>query len=44
VLEIQHEHGLMVCRADGIASDEQVAEEFRERLAAWHFKVDNGLP
>ena len=44
VLEIQHEHGLTVCRADGIAYDERVAEEYRELLAALRFKIENDLP
>ena len=44
VLEIQHEHGLTVCRMDGIAYDERVAEEYRELLAALRFKVEHGLP
>lgn len=44
VLEIQHDYALMVCRMDGIAYDEQVAEETRELLAALRFKFENGLP
>jgi hypothetical protein len=44
VLEIQHEHGLTVCRADGIAYDERLAEEYREVLAALRFKVEHDLP
>ena len=44
VLEIQHELCLTVCRADGIAYDEEVAEEFRELIAAYRFKVENDLP
>lgn len=44
VLEIQHEHALMVCRVDGIACDEHEAEEYGELLAALRFKLENGLP
>ena len=44
VLEIQHEYALMVCRMDGIAYDEHVAEETGELLAALRFKFENGLP
>lgn len=43
VLEIQHEYALMVCRMDGIAFDEQVAEETRELLAALRFRFENNL-
>ena len=44
VLEIQHEHGLMICRAESIPYDEHAAEECRELLAAMRFKVENDLP
>ena len=43
VLEIQHEHGLTVCRMDGIAYDEHQVEEIRELLAALRFKIENDL-
>ena len=43
VLEIQHDLCLTVCRADGIAYDEEVAEEYRELLAAFRYKVENDL-
>jgi hypothetical protein len=44
VLEIQHEHSLTVCRMDGIAYDERVAQEYREVLAALRIKVEHDLP
>jgi len=44
VLEIQQEHYLTVCRAEGIAFDEQQAHEERELLAALRFKIENDLP
>lgn len=44
VLEIQHEHGLTVCRMEGIAYDEHQAEKYRELLAALRFKIENDLP
>ncbi len=44
VLEIQHEHALMVCGAEGIPTDEQIDDEYRELLAAMRFKVENDLP
>jgi hypothetical protein len=44
VMAIQHELCLTVCRADGIAYDEQVAQEYRELLAAYRFRVENDLP
>ena len=44
VLEIQHEHALLVCRMDGITYDEDEAEEVGELLAALRFKVENNLP
>ncbi len=44
VLEIQHELTLTVCQTDGIAYDEQQAEEMRELIAALRYKVENNLP
>lgn len=44
VLEVQHEHGLMVCEAEGLEYDDNVASEFRELLAAMRIKVERGLP
>lgn len=44
VLEIQNEHALMVCRAEGIPYHEQVEEEARELIAALRLKIENDLP
>jgi hypothetical protein len=44
VLEIQREHFLTVCRTEGIAFDEQQADEERELLAALRYKIENNLP
>ena|ERR1700733_6046160 len=43
-LEVQHEHALMVCQADGIAYDSRAAEEIPELLAAMRTKIEKGLP
>jgi hypothetical protein len=44
VLDIQHEHELIVCRTEGIAYDEQKAEECSELLAVLRFKIENNMP
>lgn len=40
VLEIQHEHGLMVLQGEGIEYDEEIEDEKREVLAALRIKVE----
>lgn len=44
VLEIQHEHGLMVLDDKGIEYDGDVEQEKRELLAAIRIKVESGDP
>jgi len=44
VLEVQHEHAMMVCQTDGIAYDSRAAEEIPELLAAMREKIEMGLP
>lgn len=44
VLEIQHEHGLMVLQGEGIEYDEDIEDEKRELLAAIRFKVESEPP
>lgn len=44
VLEVQHEHSLIVCRTDGVAYDSNAAEEIPELLAAMRTKIEKGLP
>lgn len=44
VLEVQHEHALIVCGKDGIAYDKLGAEEIPELLAAMRIKIANDLP
>lgn len=41
VLEIQHEHGLMVLQGDGIEYDEEIENEKRQVLAALRIKVES---
>jgi hypothetical protein len=44
VLEVQHEHGLMVLDDEGIDYDGDVEQEKRELLAAIRIKVESGDP
>ncbi len=44
VLEVQHEHALIVCGTDGIEYDSGAAEETLELLAAMRTKIEKGLP
>lgn len=44
VLEVQHEHSLIVCRTDGVVYDSNPAEEIPELLAAMRTKIEKGLP
>lgn len=44
VLEIQHEHGLMVLQSEGIEYDEDIQQVKGELLAALRIKVENGDP
>ncbi len=44
VLEIQHEHEMLVCQMDEIPYDEQKADECGELLAALRYKIEHGLP
>lgn len=41
VLEIQHEHGLMVLQGEGIEYDEDIENEKRELLAALRIKAES---
>ena len=44
VLEVQHEHGLIVCEAEKIKYDVSVSDEMYELIAAMRMKIENGLP
>lgn len=44
VLEVQHEHSLMVCDMEGIAYDADAMEEISELLFAMRTKIANDLP
>ena len=44
VLEIQHEHSLMVCHSDGVAYDNALAEELPKLLVAMRVKIRELLP
>ena len=44
VLEVQHEHSLMVCESEGVTYDVNAMEEFGELLIAMREKIANDLP
>ena len=44
VLEVQHEHALIVCDTDGITYDSRAAHETLELLAVMRMKIEQGLP
>jgi hypothetical protein len=44
VLEVQHEHGLMVCDAEKISYDAAVSDEMFELITAMRIKIEHGLP
>lgn len=44
VLEVQHEHSLMVCDMEGIAYDANAMDEFGELLIVMRHKIANDLP
>lgn len=44
VLEVQHEHGLMVCDAENISYDVAISDEMYELITAMRIKIERGLP
>lgn len=44
VLDVQHEHGLIVCDAENINYDVAVAAEMYELITAMRIKIERGLP
>jgi hypothetical protein len=44
VLEVQHEHGLIVCDAENISYDVAISDEMHELITAMRIKIERGLP